>query len=155
MTAARERIETVLHQLRQRQEKEQQAAAAWQRARARCLQLVQALLEGTDAVVKLDDDRLILTARHGARAQFVFERRQLALIGTKDKGPGSGETFFSLRIEPPARQQSVADGTWGPGRAEGLRDLSPQAGSKEAFEKAVADWFEWAYVGTGAPSASA
>lgn len=157
MTAARERIESVLRQLRQRQEKEQQAAAAWQRSRSRCLLIAQALLEGTQATVRLDDDRLLLDSPHGSNGQFVFDAKQLALIGRRTQQSTAKtlvETFFSLRIEPPPRAQGVADGQWGPGHVDGMGELTRQVGSQEAFEKAVADWFEWAFMGAGAPLAT-
>lgn len=158
MTAARERIESVLRHLRQRQEKQQQATGAWQRARSRCLLIAQTLLEGTEATVRLDDDRLILESRHGSNAQFVFDAKQLALIGKRTQKATEKtfvETFFSLRIEPTPRPQGAAPGQWGPGQAEGIRELTPQVGSQEAFEKAVADWFEWSHMGPGAPQAGA
>ena len=154
MTAAREKVESVLRHLQQREEKQRQARAAWDRSKSRCLAIAQALLDGTNAGVSLHGDELILMAKSGAKAVFAFDLQQLAMVGTRFKSSSdAGEPFFSLKIEPPARSQSVAPGQWGPGKPEGIGELSGRMDSQAAFEKAVADWFEWAHIGDGAPPA--
>ena len=156
MTAAREKIDGVLRHMQQREDKQRQAKGAWERSKARCIAIAQALLEGTGAQVSvLDIDGSVwLTAKHGACARFSYDAQQLALIGTRGKSAGASEPFFSLKIEPPARPQGYAQGQWGPSRPDGIGDISAKVGTQEAFEKAVADWFEWAHIGDGAPPAA-
>ncbi len=154
MPTARERIEALVRNLRQRQANEEIALAAWKRALPRCKALTQELLSAAPgaAGAEIVGATLSLCAVNGARAVFAFNRRVLSLEGRRapagsDKD-AEGDVFFTLRIEPPA---TVVPNTaaWGPGRVEGVRELTPQAGSQEAFEKAVADFLEWALVGDG------
>lgn len=156
MTAAREKIDGVVRRMQQRDDKQRAAFAAWQRSKDRCLAIAQSLLDGTQAKAVYDGlaAGLLLTAKHGSFARFVFDSQQLALVGTRGKEGEAGEPFFSLKIEPPARPQGYAQGQWGPSRPDGIGDISAKVGTQEAFEKAVADWFEWAHIGDGAPPAA-
>ena len=164
MGAAREKIDGVLRHLAQRQDRQRQAAAAWQRSKERCLQLAKTLLDGTGARAELlGGDVLLLTAKHGAFAYFGFDPRQLGLVGLRRKAgcdkvvdwAKEGEAFFSLPIEPPAARVSVGPGQWGPQYPDGGLGMSGRMDSQQAFEKAIADWFEWAHMGEGAPPAGA
>lgn len=155
MTAARERITGVLRHLSQREEKRRHATAAWARAKHNCLAIARSLLDGTGVVVEEDGPEGVvnLSAQHGAGARFYFEPQQLALVGERHAGPrkeAKWQPFFSLPIEPPARPPSSAPHQWGPSRPDGIGDLSQRIDSQAAFEKAVADWFEWAHMGDGA-----
>lgn len=154
MSQAREKIDGILRHLAQRTLKRQQAEGAWQRSKDRCTKIAQVLLEGTGVEVRLCEDAIQLQTQHGSWGFFAFDPKQMAMVGTRKKhSKEAAEPFFSLKIEPPPRPQGHAVGQWGPSRPEGIGDLSAKAGSLEAFEKAVADWFEWAHVGDGAPPA--
>ena len=149
----REKIASVNAELHKRQQKEQQARAAFDRSKDRLLTIAQTLLEHT--AVKIEqaaDGSITLDAPPGARAVFAFDPVSLALVGTRyqradEKG---GETFLSLKIEPPARPQpSAGPNQWGPSAVPLPASMQP-IGSLEAYQKAIADWYEWAHIGNGA-----
>lgn len=151
---AKEKIAGMVELLRQRQVKEQQAAERWQAAVSTCLAIAEEVLKGTTATAQLDEHKLVLQSKHGCRAEFAFDPASVSMIGKKFfPNQSSGETFFSWRIAPPPRPQGQSPHQWGPSRPEGV-PAPPPPDPQEAFEKAIADWFEWAHIGAGAPPAA-
>lgn len=152
MSAASERIQSLLRQMRQRKERRDQATSAWKKALPRCAAIAGELVGNLDGVkvrIVTDGQVLQLHAPNEASAVFAFDEQQLSLVGRRTSADKriSDEMFFSLRVEPP--QRFAAANIWGPSPREGLEALAPTAGSQEAFEKAVADWLEWALAGDG------
>lgn len=155
MPTAHERIAELVRGMRSRQEKEAQALAAWKKALSRCQAIaadIAAVATGFKIAVEIAGVALRLDVPGGARASFAFERQQMALVGRRTPASADkeadGEIFFTLRIEPPARA-SAQTAAWGPSPTEGVQALTPTAGSQEAFERAIADFLEWALIGPG------
>lgn len=153
MSAAKDRIQSVIRHRQQRLERQQIAQAAWRKAISRCVAIAEELLahlDGWPVDVRQNGERVEIAGASGARAVFEFDHKQLSMVGRRTR-PGevsnaTGDVFFSLRIEPP--QRTVNNSTWGPS-PEGFQAIAPTANSQEAYEKALADWLEWASEGDG------